>query len=320
MAAGPYERLGVDGLSAELRQHYNMQLLMRAMPLLTHIQFGRQDGIPRNEGKSIDWRRFERPAPTTTALTEGTPGAVTRVTVSNVQATVDQFGAYWHLTDVLQLQAIDPQVSNWVDVAGEMMGISLDTVVREVVHTGSNVQFASTAASRGGVGSGMVINFAEIREAVANLRSRDAVPVQDGKYIGIIHPNTEFDLFGDSDILESVQRAGVRGSGNEIFQGQLADFYGVRWITTSRGKVFSSLGLSGANVYSTLVLGREFYGVVDYDAMGQEVIVKPLGSAGTQDPLNQVSSIGWKAAIAAAILNDDFGVRIEHMATLDTGL
>jgi N4-gp56 family major capsid protein len=41
-------------------------------------------------------------------------------------------------------------------------------------------------------------------------------------------------------------------------------------------------------------------------------IVKPLGSAGTADPLEQRATSGWKATFVAKILNDAFLVRVEH--------
>ena len=44
---------------------------------------------------------------------------------------------------------------------------------------------------------------------------------------------------------------------------------------------------------------------------GTEVIVKPRGSSGTADPLDQRSSVGWKGIHAAAILYDEYIVRVE---------
>lgn len=325
MAAGPYELIGAGGLTTELKLHYNKLLFARAKPLLVHMQFGRKDGIPRNEGRAVSWRRFDRPAANTTALTEGTPGAVTRLSVLEVQATISQYGTHSHYTDLVSLQTIDPYISNVTEVFAEQMAISLDTVVRDVMLAGTTIQYASAATTRGGasgVGSGMVLNYAEVREAVATLRSNDAPPFPEfgNKYAGIIHPNTEYDLMADSDVIQSFQQAGVRGEDNPIFKGAIGDFYGVRWFVTSRAGTQDSLGLSNVDVYTTLILGKGYYGMVDYDAMRAEVIVKPIGSAGSEDPLNQVGSIGWKAAIAAARLDNAFAVRIEHSVTLDQGL
>lgn len=319
------ELIGTAGLTSGMRQHWSSMLLSRAMPNLVHMEWGKKDGIPANGGKSIQWRRYERPAAATTALTEGTPGAVTRVTISSVQASLAQYGAYNLFSDVVDLQNHDPYIAQETEVFGEMMGISLDTIVRDVITDGTTRQYASVATTRGGasgVGSGMVLNFAEIREAVATLEGNDARPFAQagGKFIGIIHPNTKYDMFADTDINEAFKQAGVRGASNQMFTGEVGDLYRVRWIETSQARVQSSLGLSNVDVYQTLIMGQEFYGVVDYNAMRAQVIVKQVGSGGSRDPLNQEGSIGWKAALAATVLNQSFGLVIEHAASLDQGL
>lgn len=69
-------------------------------------------------------------------------------------------------------------------------------------------------------------------------------------------------------------------------------------------------GKDGCAVYSCLFLGKGAYGVVDLSE-GTEVIVKPRGSSGTADPLDQRSTVGWKGLHAAAILYDEYMVRVE---------
>ena len=44
-----------------------------------------------------------------------------------------------------------------------------------------------------------------------------------------------------------------------------------------------------------------------------QIIVKPVGSSGSNDPLNQRGTIAWKVPhFACAIIQDDFIIRIEH--------
>ena len=69
-------------------------------------------------------------------------------------------------------------------------------------------------------------------------------------------------------------------------------------------------GKNGCAVYGCLFIGKGAYGVVDLSE-GTEVIVKPRGSSGTADPLDQRSSVGWKGVHAAAILYDEYIVRVE---------
>lgn len=80
-------------------------------------------------------------------------------------------------------------------------------------------------------------------------------------------------------------------------------------------KIYSGDGAaSGMPVYSTLVIGADAYGVTDPKST-LENITKPLGSAGTADPLNQRSTMGWKSYHLAKILADEWMVRIESIAS-----
>ena len=67
-------------------------------------------------------------------------------------------------------------------------------------------------------------------------------------------------------------------------------------------------------VHATLVFGADAYGVIDVDGSGtMETIIKPHGSSGSSDPLNQRATVGAKvAAYTAIVLNPLWLVKIEH--------
>jgi len=74
----------------------------------------------------------------------------------------------------------------------------------------------------------------------------------------------------------------------------------------------------GMDVHATLVFGADAYGVVDVDGEGcLQTIVKPCGSGGAADPLDQRATVGAKvAAYTAKILNNLWIVRVEHAVSL----
>ena len=315
------EQLGAAGMTIGMKQYYSRKLLSRAKPKLVFLKYADKSGIPRNNGRSIEFRRYERPSATTTALTEGTAGAETRLTIANVQASVDQYGAWTSHSEVLVLQNYDPWIDNFSEVYGEHMAISLDTVARNVVTGGSTVQYAGGKGSRGDIGgtTGDRIDYAEIRNAVGTLENQDTEPFPElgNKFAGILSPYTKNDMFGDSDIINAFRDAYPRGPANPMQSGEIGDFYGVRWFVTSNNRVHGSLGFSGADVYTTTIFGRQYYGAVDYEAgqLGQRIIVNPVGSSGVYDPLHQQGSIGWKAALTCVRLNENWAVRIEHVVS-----
>jgi hypothetical protein len=79
-----------------------MALLERAKPFLVHGQFGVKTVIPKNSGVSVNFRRFERLAYSTTALTEGSSGAAVVPTITSISVTVSQYGR-------LQLAVLKPR-------------------------------------------------------------------------------------------------------------------------------------------------------------------------------------------------------------------
>lgn len=75
-------------------------------------------------------------------------------------------------------------------------------------------------------------------------------------------------------------------------------------------------GGNSVNVHATLIYGKDAFGCVKLGGAGKpniQMIVKPLGSEGSTDPLNQRGSIAWKVPFfCCAVLQDDFICRLEH--------
>ena len=79
-------------------------------------------------------------------------------------------------------------------------------------------------------------------------------------------------------------------------------------------------GAEGRDVYSTLILAENAYGVTEISGGGLQHIVKQLGSGGTEDALNQRATVGWKATKTAERLVEAFMRRIETCSTFESGL
>ena len=305
-----------EGMSPEMHTYYSDYLIDLAQPELVHDQFAQKHPIPKNGGKTIDFRKFSPLAEATSPLTEGVTPNGQSMTVTNLTATVAQYGGYVTLSDMLLLTAVDNNLLQATKLIASQAGRTLDTITREVLNAGTVVQYAE-----GQVNSRAALYYtsktdncnltaAAIRKAVRYLESQDA-PKIGGYYVGIIHPYCKFDLMSDPEWLNPHQYADPEN----IYQGEIGALYGVRFVQSSRAKVFTGAGASGADVYSTLILGDEAYGVTEVRGGGLEHIVKQLGSAGGADPLNQRATCGWKATRVAKILVPQYVVRIETTAT-----
>lgn len=89
------------------------------------------------------------------------------------------------------------------------------------------------------------------------------------------------------------------------------------WTTNNSLCIVPSGGASsGDEVHASIIYGQDAFGLVKLGGKGKpniRIIVKPLGSSGSEDPLDQKGTIGWKVPhFACAILQDDFIVRVEH--------
>ena len=299
-----------DGMSGEMKTYYSDYLIDLVEAELVHDQFGQKHPIPQHGGKTIEFRQWDTLPEMTAPLTEGVTPDGQSMSMSTIEATVQQYGGYVTISDMLELTAIDPVLVQATKAIASQAGRSLDTITREVLNGGTTVQYAGSAASRAAITDATVLTVADIRKAVRFLEAQDA-PKIDGYYVGIIHPNVKFDLMADDEWRKPHEYKDT----TNIYNGEIGELYGVRFVQSSRAKVFKGEGSGGADVYSTLILGDDAYGITELSGGGLEHIVKQRGSAGTADPINQRATCGWKATKVAELLVQQYMVRIESGAS-----
>jgi N4-gp56 family major capsid protein len=291
-----------------MKTYYDRRLLMRATPELLFAKFGQKRGIPRNAGKTIEFRKFATLGVSTTALTEGVPPALQDLSVSAITATVIQQGNAVGFSDLVSTTTIDPILEETVDLLAENAAETLDQIQRDLLVAGTTVQYASTATSRVTVGAAMTFTVAELREAVLTLMINRARKI-DGFYQAIIHPRTFHDLQGTSEWVT----ANNENQTGRVFDGSMGTLYGVKFWVTDKAPVFPDAGVGGTvDVFATLIFGKDAYALVDLAGHNLQTIYKPLGSAGTADPLNQQQSMGWKATATTKIIDQAWMIRVEH--------
>ncbi len=382
-----------NDLSPEMKKFYDMTLIDEAGPNLVHDQFGQKRPIPQGGGKQIEFRRFANLPKATVALTEGVTPDGGSLDVSTVNATVSQYGYYIVQSDLLELTALDNTILEATKLLGKQAGLTLDTVVRNAIVSGTNVNYCSAwngtteteVTSRAKLDSTCRLTVDSIQRAVAKLRANNA-PTINGKYVAIIHPYVAYDLMRDPEWIDAHKYA----QPTELYEGEIGELAGVRFVQTTEAKIFRGDDLSatsrtlavnktggysgavtsiafdgaavtanalkgryiiingvsakvssnttstitvestdfgtvadnaviypgegasdGQSVFATLLLGENAYGTTEVTGAGLQTFVKQRGSAGTADPLNQRSSVGWSALKTAEILVPNYIIRIE---------
>lgn len=306
----------VTTLANAVKTYYERKLLERLKPNYLHGMFaqgGAVKELPNGSGKTVEWRRYSNLAAATTALTEGVTPDGNNHTVTLVTATPSQYGDYITYSDVLDLVSIDPFLATTAEIFGDQAGNTLDQVCRDVLVAGTNVQYADAVGGRSSVDTTNKLDATEILKAVRNLSTNNVPKIPDefgGSYMAIVHPNASYDIRQDSTWIAADEYA---GSG-KIFSGELGRLFGVRFIESSNAKVFTGAGVGGAvDVYATLIMGRDAYGKCAFPGQSQvEFFVKPPGSSGSADPMNQRGTIAWKVSEKTKILEEARIRRIEH--------
>lgn len=307
-----------NDLSPGMRTYYQDRLLDNAEPELHYDQFADKRPIPANNGKTTEFRGFEPLPKSMTKLTEGVTPDGQPLDQRTITVTVDQYGGYVTLSDMLQMTHVDADTENTVALLGGQAGRTMDAVTREVVTAGLNVCYAPKAdgtevLSRSAVSEDCALDVKTIFRAVARLRSMNAQPYEGGYFVAIAHPNVICDLMTSEDWLEAHKYANPEN----IYEGEVGRIGGVRFVQSSEAKIFSGAGADGCSVYATMIIGKGAYATTEITGGGLRFIVKQPGSAGSADPLEQRGTAGWKATKAAVILNDMAMIRVEHSSPTD---
>lgn len=370
----------------------NRHILKSAKPALVHQQFGRKVSVPKGKGKAISFDKMNRLPKAKTPLVEGVTPNGKAISVSRITTIPKQYGDYVATTDEFDFYAHDPspRVLEINEALGRQAGETMDALTADVLAGAKNVQFPNGKTARSSLEATDVLTVEDIRKAVRTLKGNNAAKIN-GKYVALIHTDVAYDIMSDPDWKYPHQYVDTKN----IYEGEIGELYGVKFVETTEAKVFRGEALggvydeltiykvdkntitiaekltaeqaselasceviidgksatitnavaglsgkatltmssdmtelatndmkiypaggaaSGKPVYSTVILGADAYGVTSVNE-NIENITKPLGSAGSADPLNQRATVGWKGHFACVRLDELNMVRIESVAT-----
>jgi N4-gp56 family major capsid protein len=317
-------------IPAEVNNFYDRTLLMRAVALFVHTRWAQVRDIPRNSGtKTIKFRRYGNLTAATTPLSEGVTPAGSQLSVTDITATVAQYGDYITVTDVVSWESQDAVLMEAAEIMGDQAGDTLDQLTRDILNAGTAAIYSGTSNTQtSDVAAGDVISYGNLDAASLALKNNKARPITrqinpstgynttpiPASYIAIIHPTITAKVATFTGWTPVEKYSNQQG----IMEGEVGSYSAngtkIRFIETTNAKVKTGQGKGSIDVYCTLVFGSNAYGITRISGEAMKNIVKPLGSAGSADPLDQRATSGWKATFVAKILNEDFIERIESAA------
>lgn len=314
---------GDNTLTPTMKTYYDTELLENARSNLVFKQFGKRVQLPANRGRTIEFRKWNT-LPNASALTEGVIPTGEKLGMTYKTAALTQYGMYVAMTDLLDLHAIDNVLLNTTEELGASAAETMDKLVRNTLMTGTNVMYADTVTAGTGAKTtptGYTQMTADnnrltpdmVNKAVTWLKKCKA-PTFNGKYIAILHPSVSYDLRSSPEWIEAHKYAAT----TEIFNGEIGELHGVRFVETTNAKITEQTISASAQamVYSTLFLGKDAYGTIDPEGGSLEMIIKPKSEAG--GPLEQYSTAGYKFEDSTIILYQERMLRVESCSAYST--
>lgn len=260
------------------------------------------DVQPTNQampGSAVTFTIFNDIAAATATLNEVTDVTPTAMSDSQVTVTLAEYGNAVITTAKLRGTAFLDVDTVAANVVGYNAGISIDSVVRDVLAGGDNVIYGgggtTTPSSRTTVKAADIIEANDIRKVTAQLRGAN-VPTFDGLYMAYIHPDVAYDLRKETGAAAWRDPHVYQDTAN-IYNAEIGAFEGVRFIETPRAKVFENAsdgsGSTGTiEVYCTHVMGRQAlakaYSQQDGNGAVPRVVRGPV-----VDTLARLQPIGW---------------------------
>ena len=298
---------GQNQLSAEDKTFYERTLLERLLPELNFYKDARKKKLPKNQGRTINFRKFNSLTAPTASLTEGVTPDGNNLEITTITATINQEGDFVEISDLIQMTGIDPVLTETSELLGEEAGEVVDNRIQEAVSKGTNVFYAGGVATRAAVASGdKKLTGDDIKKIVSKLKNANAKRFADGYYHMQIDPDIAYDLMGDAMWVDVAKYS----KPEQMAKGELGKMHGMKFFETTNLKTVEE---SGKEVHIAYAYGKDSYDCIDLEggAGKPEIIVKPNGSAGTSDPLNQRASAGWKNCFTAVITQPLAFVRVE---------
>jgi N4-gp56 family major capsid protein len=311
---------GTAQVTQAVTEFFNRRLLMKAAPYLPHNKWADIADIPRNQGTLIRRRRYTLLTAATTPIVEGVTPDLQALAITNVDATVAEYGSGVLLTRKLLYTTFDPLLNEVNDLLAQNAGNTLDQLNATELATVTTKQYASTATSTATVTAAMKLTKAEIQEAVRTLKNNNARKITemvdpsdgfntspvDACFIGLVRPNTTYDLKNIPGFI----RVEEYGSNRKAMENEVGALDEVRFVETTNATVRAAAGSGSIDVYSTIILAKEAY--MNSRIAGEALRNIIEGPGGNTDPFHQRTTSTWFSTFVSQILNDNFAVDIQH--------
>lgn len=302
-----------------------------ANPELVFDLFGMSKPIPANSGNEITYSKMLKLPTSGQQGLQGSPlfeGVVpTEQTFQMVRfsQTINQYGGFARVTDRLHEESINGVTSMFNQRMAEQGAETMNLVVRDDLYGGSNVRRTGGVATIDLItASGLATAELDYMYQAFKLeRVKPLAPMTTGSpNTGTLPIRHAYPVLVPVEAIPFIE-ALDDGNGNtfnsiEKYAGQVAtwpnehgSYKQFRFILNTELSIVSNAAATPQDIARCLCFGKGAYHVSTIANSDVELFIKPKGSAGTADPIDQFSSIGWKAKKGATIVQPTYMFRLE---------
>ena len=228
---------GTNTLSPEMKTFYDTELLENARSELFHTQFAKKQPLPAHRGKTVEWRKWNT-LPNASTLQEGVIPTGEKLGMTYLDSTISQFGIYVTVSDQLEMHAVDDAILGATEELGASAGATADRLARNTIAACPIKIFApksngTKVTGRASLSDDCKMTADLVNKAVTALKKLKA-PKINGKYVAIIHPSVAYDLRSCDQWIDAHKYAAAE----EIFNGEIGELHGCRFVETTEAKVW----------------------------------------------------------------------------------
>ncbi len=223
-----------NGVAPGVVDYYERTLVENARPEMVHGRDAQKRTLPEHNGKHVQFRRMIPYEACTEPLKEGVTPAGQEIKQTAFTAVVKPYGRHVELTDELNFYQLDNMHQEVAKLLSDQAVLSLDTICRDALCAGMNVQYANKKEDRSAITAADKLTPEEIKQAVRTLRRNNCQPFEDGFYHAIVHPDAIYDLTADEQWIDVAKYQDK----DKIERYELGCMYKVKFFESTNAKVF----------------------------------------------------------------------------------
>ena len=222
------------GVAPGVVDYYERTLVENARPEMVHGRDAQKRTLPEHNGKHVQFRRMIPYEACVEPLKEGVTPAGQEIKQTAFTAVVKPYGRHVELTDELNFYQLDNMHQEVAKLLSDQAVLSLDTICRDALCAGMNVQYANKKTDRSAITAADKLTPEEIKQAVRTLRRNNCQPFEDGFYHAIVHPDAIYDLTADEQWIDVAKYQDK----DKIERYELGCMYKVKFFESTNAKVF----------------------------------------------------------------------------------